>query len=99
MSSITKEDGKQQKLTGGCAPSGGGKFGAFKSEKSDEFVIDLFDDARQIVKDCVWADDQKITDYDDEGCTEVRFTSSQALKIREWILSQGANAIPRFEVI
>ena len=72
----------------------GGKFGTFLAEDSDEFVIDFYNDGRQYVKECVWAENQKITDYDDENRTEISFVSSQGLKIREWVLSQGANARP-----
>lgn len=73
---------------------GGGKFGSFFANEADEFVIEFYDDARAFVKDCVWADDQRITDYDDENFTEIRFTSTQGMKIREWVLSQGWNAKP-----
>lgn len=74
---------------------GGGKFGLFMSEDSVEFSIDFYRDARQYVKDYVWADDQVITDFDDEEKTRIEFSSTQVLKVREWILAQGANAIPR----
>ncbi|MBQ5569717.1 MAG: WYL domain-containing protein, partial [Treponema sp.] len=50
--------------------------------------------SRQFVKSCIWADDQKVTDYDDEGRTQISFTSTQSLKIFEWVLSQGSNARP-----
>ncbi|MBR0101178.1 MAG: WYL domain-containing protein [Treponema sp.] len=72
----------------------GGKFGTFLAEDSDEFVIEFYNDGRQYVKECIWAENQKITDYDDENRTEICFVSSQGLKIREWVLSQGANARP-----
>jgi len=45
-----------------------------------------------LVKECVWADNQKITEYDDK--TRIEFSSTQVMPIMEWILSQGANAIP-----
>lgn len=75
--------------------SGGGKFGAFMSEDSVDFVIDFYGEARQYVKDCVWADNQKITDIEEEEKTRIEFSSTQWLKVKEWILAQGDNAIPR----
>lgn len=75
--------------------SGGGKFGAFMTEDSVDFVIDFYGEARQYVKDCIWADNQKITDIEEEEKTRIEFTSTQWLKVKEWILAQGENAIPR----
>ncbi|MBP5576065.1 MAG: WYL domain-containing protein [Treponema sp.] len=73
---------------------GGGKFGAFVKGNAEEFVIDFFDESRQFVKSCIWADDQKITDYDDEGRTQISFTSTQSLKVFEWVLARGSTARP-----
>ena len=77
------------------ARCGGGRFGSFASDDKDEYVIDFYRDARQYVKDRIWADDQKIIDYDKEDRTRIQFTSTQFLKIQEWVLSMGGNAIPR----
>lgn len=74
---------------------GGGNFGAFMSEDSVDFVIDFYGEARQYVKDCIWADNQKITDIEEEEKTRIEFSAAQWLKVKEWILSQGKNAIPR----
>ena len=71
---------------------GGGKFGAFITEESYDFIIDFYDDSRTYVRECIWADNQKITEYDDK--TRIEFSSTQVMPIMEWILSQGANAIP-----
>jgi len=73
---------------------GGGKFGSFVSSNVEKYVVDFYGDARQYVKDCVWADDQKITDDDRNDTTEITFSSAQGLKIREWVLAQGGNAKP-----
>ena len=73
---------------------GGGKFGAFMREKSYDFVIDFYGEARSFVKECVWAENQKITDYDDEGKTRIEFSSSQWFNILEWVLARGGNAMP-----
>lgn len=74
---------------------GGGKFGAFMTDDAEWFSVDFYGDARQYVKERVWADDQEITDFDSEDRTQIQFSSTQTLKIREWILSQGQNAVPR----
>lgn len=74
---------------------GGGRFGAFKDNKTVHYEIDFYDDARQFVKDCVWADDQEVIDYEEDCTTTIKFSSSQSLKVLEWVLSQGANARPR----
>lgn len=74
---------------------GGGRFGAFKELNKVHYEIDFFDDARQFVKDCIWADDQEFIDYDEDSSTTIKFTSSQSLKVLEWVLSQGCNARPR----
>lgn len=71
---------------------GGGKFGAFITEDSYDFIIDFYHDSRVLVKEAVWADNQKITDFEDK--TRLEFSSTQVMPIMEWVLSQGANAIP-----
>ena len=73
---------------------GGGRFGLFMSDNAVKFAIDFYDDARQYVKDFVWADDQVLTDFDDEEKTRIEFSSSQVLRVTEWILAQGSNAVP-----
>ena len=77
------------------ARCGGGRFGTFASNDKDKYVIDFYRDARQYIKDRVWADDQKITDFDKEDRTRIQFTGTQFLAIQGWVLSQGGNAIPR----
>lgn len=74
---------------------GGGRFGAFKESDKVQYEIDFYDDARQFVKECLWADDQEFIDYDEDCTTTIKFSSSQSLKVLEWVLSQGANARPR----
>ena len=77
------------------ARCGGGRFGSFASDDRDKYVIDFYRDARQYVKDRKWADDQKITDFNDEDRTRIEFSGTQFLSIQAWVLSQGGNAIPR----
>jgi predicted DNA-binding transcriptional regulator YafY len=73
---------------------GGGKFGVFMSDDSVDFVIDLYEDAREIVKERMLAENQKITAFDDEEKTRLEFSSTQTLRVMEWILSQGSHAVP-----
>ena len=73
---------------------GGGRFGAFKGAKKVQYEIEFYDNARQFVKDCFWADDQIFYDDDEENITTIKFSSSQSIKVLEWVLSQGFNARP-----
>ena len=76
---------------------GGGKFGSFLADGEENYAVAFYGDAREYVKDCIWADDQVIIEHDvaeGDGWTEIRFTSAQSLKVREWVLAQGANARP-----
>lgn len=73
---------------------GGGKFGAFSNGKEEKCTIEFYRSAREMVKDCLWADDQKIVEDTNKNCTRISFSSAQTPKVLEWILSQGANARP-----
>lgn len=72
--------------------TGDSKFGAFFSGKKEHYVIDFFDETRKIVKERKWAENQKITEND--WATRLEFDSTQSLKIKFWVLSNGANARP-----
>lgn len=73
----------------------GGRMGAFMGNQSQhQFVIEFYGDARQLVKDCIWAEDQVITDDEESGITTISFSSPQTLKVQEWVRSQGCNARP-----
>ena len=72
---------------------GGGKFGAFEAGEVAHYKIRFYNDATLYVKDYVWAKDQKIVDID-ENTIEITFSSTQYMKILEWILQQGCNAKP-----
>lgn len=74
--------------------TGGGRFGAFIGEGPVEFVVDFYGDAREYIKACIWADDQKLEDFDEEDKTRVTFSCSQELPVKQWILRQAGNAIP-----
>ena len=73
----------------------GGRFGMFISDYCEEYEIDLYHDARYLVRECVWADDQVLIENDEKDCTTIKFTSAQYLKILEWVLARGDCAIPR----
>ena len=57
-------------------------------------MIDFYAEARDVVREHVRAENQKITEFDDDERTRLEFDSSQHLKIRNWVLSLGANAVP-----
>lgn len=72
--------------------SGGGRLGAFKSEKIDKFKIRFTYYAKDWIKEHKWADDQTFTE--DEESTTITFTSSQFEKVLELTLSWGCQAKP-----
>ena len=76
------------------ARCGGGRFGAFIGDDPTTFVVDFYGDAREYVKECIWADDQKIEDFDEEEKTRITLSTMQVLHVKKWILAQGANAVP-----
>lgn len=72
--------------------TGESKFGAVFSGKIEHYVIEFYDEARQIVRERKWAENQVITE--DEYETVLEFDSTQAAKIKSWVLSNGCNARP-----
>ena len=72
--------------------SGGGRLGAFKSEKIEKFKIRFTYYAKDWIKEHKWADDQ--TFKEDEESTTITFTSSQFEKVLELTLSWGCQAKP-----
>ena len=72
--------------------SGGGRLGAFKSDKIDKFKIRFTGYAKDWIKEHKWADDQ--TCKEDEDSTTITFTSSQFEKVLELTLSWGHQAKP-----
>ena len=69
-----------------------GNFGAVFRQKSEHYKIEFYREARLLVKEKVWADSQIITESD--GKTTIEFDSTQFLKIKSWVLSNGCNAKP-----
>jgi len=74
--------------------SGGGFFGTFASNLKDEYKIEFYENAREMVKSCLWAENQVIEDDENRKCTIITFTSTQTSKVEEWVLSQGMYAKP-----
>jgi predicted DNA-binding transcriptional regulator YafY len=70
----------------------GSYFGIFSGDKKQRFKIELCDDSITWVEERVWAADQKITRTDSTATIE--FTSTQLVKVLEWVLSRGATARP-----
>ena len=64
-----------------------GRFGAFQYDESNAFKIEFYGDARTWIKECIWADDQKIEEYNNLGKTVISFTSGQWIPIERWIMS------------
>ncbi len=71
-----------------------GRFGAFQYDEAYDFKIEFSGDARSIVRECIWADNQEIEEESDSGKTIISFSSSQWIPIFRWLLSYGENARP-----
>ncbi len=71
-----------------------GRFGAFQYDEAYDFKIEFSGDARSIVRECIWADNQVIEEESDTGKTIISFSSSQWIPIFRWLLSYGENARP-----
>ena len=56
--------------------------------------IEFYENAREMVKSCLWAENQMIEDDENRKCTTITFTSTQTSKVEEWVLSQGMYAKP-----
>ena len=71
----------------------GGRFGAFFKEGNSEKVkVEFYDDAKEWVKERIWADDQQIEE--DEYAVTITFSTKQLDEVLHWVLSQGHNAKP-----
>lgn len=69
-----------------------GNFGAVFSKTAEHYVIEFYNEARLLVKEKIWADSQVFKE--EETKTTIEFDSSQFLKIKSWVLSNGCNAKP-----
>ncbi|MDR1863384.1 MAG: WYL domain-containing protein, partial [Treponema sp.] len=68
-------------------------FGVFTMEKKYIFTVEFYDEVVQDIRERKWAADQKIVDI--ERGVSITFTSTQFVKVLEWVLSCGGNARPR----
>ena len=71
-----------------------GRFGAFQYDEAYDFKIEFSGDARSIVRECIWADNQILEENQKEGTTTISFSSSQWIPVFRWLLSFGENARP-----
>ena len=71
-----------------------GRFGAFQYDEAYDFKIEFTGEARNVVRECIWADNQKIEENQKDGKTTISFSSSQWIPIFRWLLSFGENACP-----
>lgn len=69
-----------------------GNFGAVFRKTAEHYVIEFYNEARLLVKEKIWADSQVFKE--EETKTTIEFDSSQFLKIKSWVLSNGCNAKP-----
>lgn len=71
-----------------------GRFGAFQYDEEYEFAIEFYGEARSIIRENIWADNQTIEIDKKEGAVKLVFTTSQWIPVLRWVLSFGANAFP-----
>ncbi len=71
-----------------------GRFGAFQYDEAYDFKIEFSGDARSIIRECIWADNQIIEENQKAATTTISFTSSQWIPVFRWLLSFGENARP-----
>ncbi len=71
-----------------------GRFGAFQYDEAYDFKIEFSGDARSIIRECIWADNQIIEENQKNSTTTISFTSSQWIPVFRWLLSFGENARP-----
>ena len=69
-----------------------GNFGAVFRKTAEHYVIEFYNEARLLVKEKIWADSQVFKE--EKTKTTIEFDSSQFLKIKSWVLSNGCNAKP-----
>ena len=71
-----------------------GRFGAFQYDEAYDYKIEVTGEARNIVREYIWADNQIIEENQKEGTTTISFTSSQWIPVFRWLLSFGEDARP-----
>ena len=73
---------------------GGGRFGVFTRYKPKTYKIAFYEDARELVRNTLWAKDQIIEEDEKGERTIITFSSSQDMKILDWVFENKAYAIP-----
>jgi predicted DNA-binding transcriptional regulator YafY len=76
-----------------CTQNDGSYFGIFAGEKQ-RFKIAFNEFAAKDIYDRLWAQDQKITEPEDDKGIIIEFTSTQYSKVLSWVLSFGSGASP-----
>ncbi|MBQ7539477.1 MAG: WYL domain-containing protein [Treponema sp.] len=71
-----------------------GRFGAFQYDDYFDFKIEFYGEARKLVHEFVWSDNQQLEENNEKNMTTLTFTSSQWLPVQRWLLSFGADAKP-----
>lgn len=71
-----------------------GRFGAFQYDDYFDFKIEFYGDARKIVREYLWSDNQLIEEDSKNNKTVISFTTSQWGPVKKWLLSFGPNARP-----
>ncbi|MBB5224845.1 helix-turn-helix transcriptional regulator [Treponema ruminis] len=71
-----------------------GRFGAFQYDDYFDFKIEFYGDARKIVREYVWSDNQILEEDSEHDKSILTFTTSQWLPVQKWLLSFGGEAKP-----
>ena len=71
-----------------------GRFGAFQYDDYFDFKIEFYGEARKLLHEFVWSDNQQLEENNEKNMTTLTFTSSQWLPVQRWLLSFGADAKP-----
>ena len=71
-----------------------GRFGAFQYDEEYKFTIKFYGEAISVIRENIWADNQKIEIDQKESAVKLVFTTSQWIPVLRWVLSFGENACP-----
>ena len=71
-----------------------GRFGAFQYDEEYDFKIEFYGEARTIVRENLWAENQIIEEFPEENKNILSFSTSQWIPVLRWTLSFGENARP-----
>jgi predicted DNA-binding transcriptional regulator YafY len=71
-----------------------GRFGAFQYDDFFDFKIEFYGEARSLLHEYIWSDNQIIEEKQQENKSIISFTSSQWEPVQKWVLSFGENVRP-----